>query len=191
MKNYVPFTADFTALKAEILSSLEDDINSDTLALHPAKAVLVAKSTSLSVLPSSFPSLEDFPAIASSLEGTNIEVYSLMRRVISTNNASIYATLTYDTILIPLLNCENCTLSLYSVNSDAVLSNPKFPPDISPTHGDYNSSDCTLIETIEFNTPIFIKANTVAWMITNLGEDGNSHALAITTTTGNNEDYFL
>lgn len=191
MKNYVPFTADFSALKAEILSSFEDDINSDTLALHPPKVVFVAKSTHLSPLPSSIQSLEDFPTIASSLEGTGIDVHSVMRRVISTNNASIYATLTYDTILIPLLNSEGCTISLYSVNSDAVLSNPKFPPDISPTHGDYNSSDCTLIETIEFNTPIFIKANTVAWVINNLGVDGNAHALAITTATGNNEDYFL
>lgn len=192
MKNYIPFTADFTALKAEILSSFEDDINAETQALHPRNVVFVAKSTSLSPFPTDFPPLEDFPAITSSLEGTGIEVYSLMRRIISTsNNTSIYASLMYDTILIPLLNCEHCTISLWSVNSGATLSNPSFPPDISPTHGEYNLSDCTLIETIEFNTPIFIKANTVAWVINNLGEDSNAHALAITTITGNNEDYFL
>jgi hypothetical protein len=46
MKNYIPFTADFTALKAEILSSFEDDINAETLALHPRNLVFVAKSTS-------------------------------------------------------------------------------------------------------------------------------------------------
>jgi hypothetical protein len=191
MKNYVPFTADFSALKAEILSSFEDDINSDTLVLHPPKAVFIAKSESLFLSPADFPPLEDFPTITSSVEGTGIEVYSLLRRIISNNNASIYTSLTYDTILIPLLNCEQCTLSLYSVNSDAVLSNSKFPPGIAPTHGNYKLSDCSLIETIELTTPIFIKANTVAWAMSTPGEGNNAHALTITSITGNNDHYFL
>ena len=90
-----------------------------------------------------------------------------------------------------MLNCEHSTISFYSVNPGAVLSNPKFPPDIPPTHGNYKLSECTLIETIELNAPIFIKANTVAWSMSNPGEGNNAHALTITSITGNNDHYFL
>ena len=188
MKNSVLFPVDFSALTAEILAAFESEINADTVAASPPKAIMLAKSTTLSLTPSTYPPLEDFPAIASTMEGTNIEVYSLFRRVIANATASIYTSLTYDTILIPMSNCDNCTLHLYEAEPDAVLINTRFPEGIAPTHGNYKTADCSLIEAIPFTSPIFIRAKT-AWMVTTAGE-GNAHALAITTSTGPNDSYF-
>lgn len=190
MKKYITLPIDFSSLITEVLDSLAGTIELETIDNQMNRfAMLTPTADELASSGTGDTISSMFPTIDAVLEGHPIEVTCLARRPVNDAMPFPYSIMNHDQIIIPMKDADSCTFTVFEVAPEATLQNPRVPVGVSPNVGIYDPEYCSVIETFDITSPIFIKAGTT-WMIETNTKDKLAHFLLITSPGGSNDSYF-
>jgi len=166
MKKYTNLTLDCSTLVTETLAHLNSTQNIEDEQHHnQAFHWIGSKSEIETAIPSINTSLAQFDV-------RGFGHYAI--------NGTLAFNITFgdNFILIPLMECEQTVVKLFSVNPGATVT----------AQGHYLDQDCTLTDTIPLSSPVFIGRNNV-FTIERLDNDENLSDLLVVFINGDTDSY--